>query len=151
MCGDSHLPPAPESGDLIAIIHPNPQSTFRGRLRLSNRLPGATASSLQCETVESSDICDGSSSQELLSVRIHKYGQPVLCSSDLNADSDSEDERVCSNPILHSFVIDPASTCSTGGTRLNLGVGVDGVVGRTVSILDRRRGRILGQGVIGWD
>jgi len=70
MCGDSNLPAAPESGDLIAIIHPDPQSTFRGRLRLSNRLPGATASSLQCEAVDSGDLCDGGSSQELLSVRI---------------------------------------------------------------------------------
>lgn len=70
MCGDSHLPAAPESGDLIAIIHPNPQSTFRGRLRLSNRLPGATASSLQCETEDSSDVCDGNNGRELLSVRI---------------------------------------------------------------------------------
>lgn len=69
MCGDSHLPPAPESGDLIAIIHPNPQSTFRGRLRLSNRLPGATASSLQCETVDFDHLGNGSR-QELLSVRI---------------------------------------------------------------------------------
>ena len=80
-----------------------------------------------------------------------KYGQPVVFSLASGADSDSEDEGVCSNPILHSFAIDPESTCFTGGARLNLGVGGDGVVGRTVSILDRRRGRILGQGVIGWD
>lgn len=70
MCGDSHLPAAPESGDLIAIIHPNPQSSFRGRLRLSNRLPGPTTSSLQCDnTVDLNDLCGGNSN-ESLSVRI---------------------------------------------------------------------------------
>lgn len=172
MCGDSHLPAAPESGDLIAVIHPNPQSSFRGRLRLSNRLPGATASSLQCDTVDLNDLCNGSSGGSL-SVRIQyvvpfqrewfssmanvysKYGQPVLFSSSADSGSESEaeseDEGVCSNPIMHSFVIDPATSCLSGGTRLNLGVGVDGVVGRTVSIFDRRRGRTLGQGVIGWN
>lgn len=89
-----------------------------------------------------------------------KYGQPVLFSSanaaadtDSGSDtgSDSEDEGVCSNPILHSFVIDQTTSCLPEGTRLNLGVGNDGVVGRTVSIFDRRRGRTLGQGVIGWN
>jgi hypothetical protein len=56
MCGDSHLPAAPESGDLVAVIHPNSHSTFRGRLKLSNRLPGATASSLQCENLVSNHL-----------------------------------------------------------------------------------------------
>jgi hypothetical protein len=49
MCGDSHLPPAPESGDLIAVIHPNSHSAFCARLKLSNRMPGATVSTLQCK------------------------------------------------------------------------------------------------------
>ena len=51
------------------------------------------------------------------------------------------------NPIVHSFVTSFDS--STAGVRLNLGVGGDGVVGRTVSIVDSRR-RLLGEGVIGW-
>lgn len=66
MCGDSHLPPAPESGDLIAIIHPNPQSTFRGRLKLSNRMPGATTSSLHCESHGVDPAC----AEAMLHVRI---------------------------------------------------------------------------------
>jgi hypothetical protein len=63
-----------------------------------------------------------------------KYGQPL--------------DYVDSNPILHSFFL---STCqaTTAGVRLNLGAGGDGVVGRTVSIVDSRE-MVLGEGVIGW-
>ncbi|KAK5273873.1 hypothetical protein LTR99_000872 [Exophiala xenobiotica] len=163
MCGDSHLPPAPESGDLVAVIHAHAhsqsQSAFRGRLRLSNRTPGATTSSFEC--AEDSNVCDddrrGSSS---LNVRIHKYGQPLSMSPTTNhwsdSDSDSESEAAAaaaacsSNPILHSFFVDTVTTSKTGDVRLNLGVGGDGVVGRTVSIFDGRSKRIVGQGIIGW-
>ena len=69
MCGDSHLPAAPESGDLVAIIHPNPTSTFRGRLQLSNRLPGATSSSLQCSGPDGSELCNSDGGM-MLRVRI---------------------------------------------------------------------------------
>lgn len=64
-----------------------------------------------------------------------KYGQP-LSIPDL------------ANPVMHSFFI---RSChySTAGIRLNLSVGGDGVVGRTVSITDSTR-RLLGEGVIGW-
>nr|KAK5448246.1 hypothetical protein LTR18_001334 [Exophiala xenobiotica] len=195
MCGDSNLPPAPESGDLVAVIHAHAhsqsQSAFRGRLRLSNRTPGATTSSFEC--AEDSNVCDhdrrGSSS---LNVRIHngrgrplllwryglelelehehvlttfvlsfsKYGQPLSMSPTTNpwsdSDSDSESEAAAaaaacsSNPILHSFFVDTVTTSKTGDVRLNLGVGGDGVVGRTVSIFDGRSKRIVGQGIIGW-
>lgn len=69
MCGDSHLPPAPESGDLIAIIHPyTRQSTFQARLRLSNRFPGATTSTL---TVQDANSVGNSIGRDpLLNVRI---------------------------------------------------------------------------------
>lgn len=47
MCGVEVLGPTIDSGDLIAIIHPNAHSSFRARLRLSNRSPGPTTSVLQ--------------------------------------------------------------------------------------------------------
>ncbi|OAP63759.1 hypothetical protein AYL99_02986 [Fonsecaea erecta] len=146
MCGDSHLPPAPESGDLIAIIHSNPQSSFQGRLKLSNRAPGATTTTLQC----AGHWSDLGGPGEILYVRIHKYGQPITTSSQFGADSDSEDEYDPSNPVLYSFFVDTVSGSRTGDVRLNLGVGGDGVVGRTVSIVDGRRRKLLGEGVIGW-
>ncbi|KIX01620.1 uncharacterized protein Z518_09346 [Rhinocladiella mackenziei CBS 650.93] len=146
MCGDSHLPPAPESGDLIAIIHPNSQSTFRGRLKLSNRMPGATSSSLQCD----GDTVCGPNRNGLLNVRIHKYGQPLSMSENSNIDSESEDEDNVENPILYSFFLNTMNSSTTGNLRLNLGVGGDGIVGRTVSIVESRGGRVLGEGVIGW-
>ncbi|EHY59604.1 hypothetical protein HRR83_001124 [Exophiala dermatitidis] len=150
MCGDSHLPPAPESGDLIAIIHPyTRQSTFQARLRLSNRFPGATTSTL---TVQDANSVGNSIGRDpLLNVRIHKFGQPLsgfYSSSDSEAESDAA--VASSNPIMHSFFINPVATSTTGDLRLNLGVGGDGIVGRTVSICDRRNRRILGEGVIGW-
>ncbi|KIV84986.1 hypothetical protein PV11_00729 [Exophiala sideris] len=152
MCGDSHLPPAPESGDLVAIIHSNPQSMFRGRLRLSNRTPGATTSSFECVDQASSSLCETNMPAQMLSVRIHKYGQPLSMFQNANSDteSDSEDDSSSLNPIIHSFLIDVAAKSKTGDQRLNLGVGGDGIVGRTVSVLDGRSMRILGEGVIGW-
>ncbi|KAL2444444.1 hypothetical protein ABEF95_016817 [Exophiala dermatitidis] len=150
MCGDSHLPPAPESGDLIAIIHPyTRQSTFQARLRLSNRFPGATTSTL---TVQGGVDASARGQDPLLNVRIHKFGQPLsggYSSSDSEGESDAA-AVASSNPIMHSFFINPVATSTTGDLRLNLGVGGDGVVGRTVSICDGRNRRILGEGVIGW-
>jgi hypothetical protein len=89
--------------------------------------------------------------------RYSKYGQPLSMSpptnpwSDSDSDSESEAAAACSsNPILHSFFVDTVTTSKTGDVRLNLGVGGDGVVGRTVSIFDGRSKRIVGQGIIGW-
>ncbi|KIW56427.1 hypothetical protein PV05_05091 [Exophiala xenobiotica] len=157
MCGDSHLPPAPESGDLVAVIHahsPSPsQSAFRGRLRLSNRTPGATTSSFECAE---DSVCDGDT-RGSLNVRIHQYGQPLSTSPNSpwsDSDSESEEEAAAaacsSNPILHSFFVDTVTSSRTGDVRLNLGVGGDGIVGRTVSIFDGRSKRIVGEGIIGW-
>ncbi|KAI1618365.1 hypothetical protein EDD37DRAFT_263501 [Exophiala viscosa] len=151
MCGDSHLPPAPESGDLVAIIHSTSQSTFHGRLRLSNRTPGATTSSFECASQTSSSLCDNYMPAQPLRVRIHRYGQPLSIFQNANSDteSDSEDDSSLVNPIMHSFLVNVATVSSTGDERLNLGVGDDGIVGRTVSMLDGRSKRILGEGVIG--
>ncbi|EXJ78086.1 hypothetical protein A1O3_09247 [Capronia epimyces CBS 606.96] len=183
MCGDSHLPPARESGDLIAIIHPNPNpnpnqhAMFRGRLKLSNRLPGRTTSTLQCESDgpwqgngngnRNKSDC-GAVGDRLLHVRIHKFGQPLsldgdkitdsksTASSDSSSDSESEPESEetwsSSNPVLHSFFVDTVAASSNAETRLNLGVGGDGVVGRTVSVsvFDGCRRKVLGEGIIGW-
>ncbi|KIW19663.1 hypothetical protein PV08_00237 [Exophiala spinifera] len=166
MCGDSHLPPAPESGDLVAVIHPNshshlhPQTAFRGRIRLSNKTPGATTSTFEDNT------CNESGETAIackLDVRIHKYGQLLSSysqpwpsssspsSASSSSGSDSEGEDYSSNPILHSFIIDTlAATSKTGNIRLNLGVGGDGIVGRAVSVFDQRTKRVLGEGIIGW-
>ena len=151
MCGDSHLPAALESGDLVANIHSRFQSTFRGRLRLSNRTPGATTSSFECASQTSSSLCDANMPAQLLRVRIHRYGQPLSMFQNANSDteSDSEDDSSSINPIMHSFLVDVATVSRTGDERLNLGVGGNGVVGRTVSVLDDRSKRVLGEGVIG--
>ncbi|RMZ88432.1 hypothetical protein DV736_g4354, partial [Chaetothyriales sp. CBS 134916] len=163
MCGD-HFSRTPtiDSGDLIAIIHPSSQqpSIFPGgRLHLSNRLPGSTVWTLNCSrhhndnnssscgsisspySPSSSSSSYNASAPGLLSVRIHQFGQPLLS---FNAES--------ANPVLHSFAISPCAgddeSCLVG-RRLNLGVGGDGVVGRTVSLVDERK-QVLGEGVIGW-
>ena len=145
MCGDQYSrTPTVDSGDLVAILHPSStysSTFFGGRLHLSNRTSGATISTLSCREGSISSASDSSSdsgsTQDSLSVRIHKFGQPLLLS-----------DAVASNPVMHAF---PVSGCemSSAGARLNLGVGGDGVVGRTVSIVDSRR-RVLGEGVIGW-
>jgi hypothetical protein len=57
-------------------------------------------------------------------------------------------DYVDSNPILHSFFLNKRHA-TPAGIKLNLGAGGDGVVGRTVSIVDSRD-VILGEGVIGW-
>ena len=52
MCGNPYSrTPTVDSGDLIAIIHPSQLHTNSfegGKLRLSNKQPGATVSVLQC-------------------------------------------------------------------------------------------------------
>jgi hypothetical protein len=67
-----------------------------------------------------------------------KYGQPLASSA-----------QAPKNPVLHSFFVNPCSSTNTAGIRLHLGAGGDGVVGRTVSVVDSRR-RVLGEGIIGW-
>ena len=61
MCGNPYSrTPTIDSGDLIAVIHPSRvhiNSFEGGKLRLSNRHPGATSSTLQC-------IVDATSSDE---------------------------------------------------------------------------------------
>ncbi|KAJ9610442.1 hypothetical protein H2200_005219 [Cladophialophora chaetospira] len=156
MCGDSHLPAAPESADRVAIIHPSSESSFRGRLRLSNRAEGATTTTLQCVD-EWTGIC---AANARLNVRIHKFGQPVSkgpssissagSSSSSGSDSESDDDCDLSNPIVHSFFVNTKTGSRSGGLRLDLGVGGEGVVGRTVSIFDSRSRKILGEGIIGW-
>lgn len=83
-----------------------------------------------------------------------KFGQPLSIGYTSGVSSDSEPETeeayASSNPILHSFRVDTVATSTTGDVRLNLGVGGDGVVGRTVSIFDGRSRKVLGEGVIGW-
>ncbi|RMZ78077.1 hypothetical protein DV737_g4045, partial [Chaetothyriales sp. CBS 132003] len=139
MCGDHFSrTPTVDSGDLVAIIHPSSQqpSIFPGgRLHLSNRLPGST--------VSTAPDLSTANAPGLLSVRIHQFGQPLLPFSAESA-----------NPVLHSFAISPGAagddeSCLVG-RRLNLGVGGDGVVGRTVSLIDEQKQVLLGQGVIGW-
>jgi len=51
---------------------------------------------------------------------------------------------------MYSIPIDTVAVPRADGVRLNLGVGGNGVVGRTVSILDGRSGKVVGEGIIGW-
>ncbi|RMZ85253.1 hypothetical protein DV738_g159, partial [Chaetothyriales sp. CBS 135597] len=167
MCGDHcSRTPTVDSGDLVAIIHPSSQqrSIFAGgRLHLSNRLPGSTVSTLNCrhhhhhysDSMSSQDSAASSRAAAApppppvrLSVRIHQSGQPLLL---FNSEA--------ANPVLHSFAISPPwggagtaadESCCLVGRRLNLGVGGDGIVGRTVSLVDERAQVVLGEGVIGW-
>lgn len=142
MCGDPNSrTPTIDSGDLIAIIHPSSAyscSFGGGRLHLSNKCAGTTVSNLSYREASpsSASASDSDSESSLttdrLSVRIHRFGQPLL-------QKDAEK----ANPVMHEFAVDECRT------RLDLGVGGDGVIGRTVSIIDGRR-RVLGEGVIGW-
>lgn len=149
MCGGPEVPYKPDSSDLLAIIHPvihSPSSAtsrakstspFRGRLRLSNRTAEKTTSELTYDATTLVDI------QGPLNVRIHRYATSNM----MAAGYTSEDES--SDTVMHSFIIDgvhsrPFST----SIRMDLGVGGDGVVGRTVSILDSEQ-RLLGEGIIG--
>jgi len=70
---------------------------------------------------------------DVLNVRIHKFGQPLM------------DEF--ENPVMHTFSLCTRTLTSTS-QQLDLGVGGDGVIGRTVSITDLEGG-VLGEGIIG--
>lgn len=122
-CGK--LPAAPESADLLAVIHPC-TSNFTGKLRISNNRADKTISQFS-QTGDDCLVVDG------LTVQIHRYGFPI----DIDMD----------NPIMHKFTIEgPSMTSCTD--RLDLGVGHSGIIGRTVSVstLD---GSLLGQGIVG--
>lgn len=71
-------------------------------------------------------------------MRIHKYGSP------LPLPIPGKDQT---NPVLLELPINSAENISSG-VRLDLGVGENGVVGRTVSIIDGDS-RVLGEGIIG--
>jgi hypothetical protein len=88
----------------------------------------------------------------LADIPCSKYGQPLaaMARSSSAADSDSEDDWDRTNPVVHSYLINASGGAKAGGIRLDLGVGGNGVVGRTVSILDNQSRRILGEGIIGW-
>lgn len=168
MCG-GNLPAAPESADLIAIIHPtqhqshNTQqrtlqrpSTYRslsGRLRLSNRHhPTTTTTEFQHASPSYFTL---SQQQELLTVQIHKFGQPIPEHYDsvLSSSGVCHDEL---NPVLHRFPISLSFSSSEHdvhsivglGRRLDLGVGGEGIIGRTISVVNCDGG-LLGQGIIG--
>jgi hypothetical protein len=52
--------------------------------------------------------------------------------------------------ILHSLSLDLATKgLLVLDRRLNLGVGGDGIIGRTVSVV--KEGVVLGEGIIGWN
>ena len=73
-------------------------------------------------------------------VQIHWFGQPL---SEHNVDGSSDE-----NPIMHSFPLSMRRSSNLLGRRLDLGVGGEGIIGRTISIVDDRK-RLLGQGIIG--
>lgn len=77
-----------------------------------------------------------------LTIRIHKSGQSLALASA----GESE------NPVVHSFAVSTEIFASVDrtplGKRLDLGVGGEGVVGRTVSVVGVD-GRVLGEGIIG--
>lgn len=125
MC-NGDLAAAPESPDLIAIIHPAFPNALSGRLRLSNTNQDTTSSRFQPLDVLRP-------LPHTLQVRIHQFGQAVQPGLD--------------NPVLHSFEVHGTSLRGTSEV-LDLGVGGRGVVGRTVSITDDF-GAMLGQGIIG--
>ena len=137
MCS-GNLPAAPESADLIAIIHPERSSrpsahrTLSGRLRLSNsHTKDTTTTHFQNEAITH----PAPLTQGTLSFHIHRFGQPIC--EDLE------------NPIMHSFPMTQSfERLSHLGRRLDLSVGGEGIIGRTVSITDEQ-GELLGQGIIG--
>lgn len=186
MCsGDlCNLPAAPESKDLIAIIHPIhwqqtqslPRLPVAGKLHLSNRFADVTTSQFQLQyhyhnhnhgvhappgpvpdstassvSVSSSRSLSRSPSPDpnpsptetatlTLTIRIHKFGQPLALTGEFE------------NPVVHSFAMATETFVGMSqtrlGKRLDLGVGGEGVVGRTVSVVGVDGG-VLGEGVIG--
>lgn len=117
------------------------------RLSFSNRgSSDKTVSQLRYRPAQGAcGPCQVDMAPDRLEVRIHKSG-------DLRARSDS---------VLYSFFMDKASPHSAHGDsidtvmamalcdRLHLSVGENGMVGRSVSVLDHRS-VVLGQGIIGW-
>ena len=100
-------------------------------------------------------MCDHLPSDQAQQANTHlssKYGQPLSLfqNADSDTESDSDDDSTSFNPVMHTFLLDVTTVSKTGDKRLNLGVGGEGIVGRTVSVLDSRSKRILGEGVIGW-
>lgn len=149
-CG--HLPAAPESADLIAIIHPSvPESSnpspLRGRLRLSNQAGHATSTEFASSVADR----DQAHPSTTLYGRIHQFGAWVVHDRDSSGPEStcSSGESICSdNPILYRFPLNLAPGVKPISTHLNLGVGGGGVIGRTISIVDERQ-TLLGQGIIG--
>ena len=54
-----------------------------------------------------------------------------------------------SDPILHRMMLSDRLGKVTAGRRLGLYAGEEGVIGRKVSV--RRHGKLVGEGIIGWD
>ncbi|KAH8820231.1 hypothetical protein F5884DRAFT_40241 [Xylogone sp. PMI_703] len=137
MCGDNNLPPAPSSGDAIAVIHlqpehpePCPISKYMWRLQLSNRFTSEEDSTKISYERKPDWI------RSDMKLRIHEYG------------TSTSRKEIC-NPIIHQICIDAENTCSSSvGHKLALSVGEDGVIGRTISV--EVRGQVIGEGVIGW-
>ncbi|KIW65327.1 hypothetical protein PV04_07597 [Phialophora macrospora] len=180
MCTDSNRPAAPDSAIRVAIIHPLSDPSFHARLSFSNGTCDGTKTTLQCADEAAGGSLNvrihkygEPLSSCLRPTRASRTSSPIVGSglesdSDLEDDSDSgsycgngdDDDDSSSNPVVHSFPVSVTTTGSdaSGGTssstissvRLDLGVGGDGVVGRTVSIVDRKSGKILGEGIIGW-
>lgn len=180
MCsGDlCNLPAAPESKDLIAVIHPihwqqtqsPPRIPVAGKLHLSNRFADVTTSQFQLQyhnhnhdahgppdpvsdsTASSVSVSSSRSPSPdpnpsptetatlTLTIRIHKFGQPLALTGEFE------------NPVVHSFAMATETFVGMSqtqlGKRLDLGVGGEGVVGRTVSVVGVDGG-VLGEGVIG--
>ena len=150
MCGDPNSrTPTLDSGDLLAIIHPTP--TFVGAsLRLSNKAPGATRSTATLTSHSYSKCLEdrlGQRQQQQLQVRIYKFGTPST--SPPSSGSSSYFDTPVPNPVMHTFTLQNTETRQLLCQRLDLGVGGDGVVGRTVSVTGCD-GEVLGEGVIGW-
>lgn len=122
-CGN--LPAAPESADLMAVIHPCAHN-FAGKLRISNPCANTTISSFLHTNGENVF-------EQGLTVRVHRYGLPI----DTNM----------ANPVMHTFNVEGPSLTSSIA-RIDLGVGETGIIGRTVSII-AMDGVLLGQGIVG--
>jgi len=148
MCCDSstsNAPPAPESSDLIAIIHPHQrQPLLAGRLRLSNRL-SSSVTTTEWQSLHS-HLPPCTNPKAALRIQIHRLGSQPLLHSDCI--SGGEEENI--NPVMHSFNLDLSGNLRTEvpGRRFDLGVGGDGVVGRMISVRHEEFG-VLGWGVIG--
>lgn len=143
MC-NGNAPAAPESKDLIAIIHPSqqPQQLIAGRLRLSNRSDESQGTISEWQSLHS-HLPYSPKSVRTLKIRIHRFGQPI----DIEEGS-SEAACYVGNPIMYTFTMTMGMVRADAGSRFDLGVGGDGLIGRTISIANEEFG-LLGQGIIG--